>query len=133
MYERSALQSANIYTKAFIDATEWTRAQKLVNHLDPRIFWGDRSQCDGGPLPSEHKGGVQYDYWTANPWAIQRASDSKRASGKAVASAPLASLHDPLVEHSFFDDSCIHAADLSEDENSDTDPISADASQGDAF
>ena len=41
-YERSALQAADIYTKAFTVTAEWVRACKLINHLDPTRCWGGR-------------------------------------------------------------------------------------------
>jgi len=68
VYERSALQSGDIYTKGFTNAAEWTRAVKLINHLDPHLFWEGQSGSSKSIMPSEHKGGVVYDYWTSNPW-----------------------------------------------------------------
>ena len=107
MYERSALQSADIYTKAFTDAVEWTRAQKLVNHLDPKLFWGERPQGYAGPLPSEHKGGVRYDYWTSNPGHSQ--GDAPQAASRKGAAAMRADVNNDMVknlfnEHDYFDD-----------------------------
>ena len=63
--------SADIYTKAFNTTAEWTRNLKLINHLDPQLFWNGRNNCDEPPIPSEHKGGVKYDYWTTSPWHQQ--------------------------------------------------------------
>ena len=71
-YERSALQAADIYTKAFTMLAEWIRACKLINHLDPARFWGGRDSGaatnDKEWMSSEHKRGVGYDYWVSNPW-----------------------------------------------------------------
>ena len=72
-YQRSALQSADIYTKAFADTVDWVRAQKLVSHLDPKLFWDGCTDSSMSPTPSEHKGGVRYDYWTPNPLLCTRA------------------------------------------------------------
>ena len=38
-YERSALQAADIYTKAFNVPQEWDRALRLINVLHPARFW----------------------------------------------------------------------------------------------
>ena len=107
MYERSALQSADIYTKAFTDAVEWTRAQQLVNHLDPQLFWGERPQGGAGPLPSEHKGGVRYDYWTSNPWQPQGEAPQAGSSAAVAAmreASDIDSIWNTFDEHDFFDD-----------------------------
>ena len=65
-YESSALQAADIYTKAFTALNEWMRACKLINHLDPKAFWGGRGVDDATKyketMGSEHKGGVVFDY-----------------------------------------------------------------------
>ena len=37
-YERSALQAADIYTKAFRVPSEWDRVLRLINVLDPPRF-----------------------------------------------------------------------------------------------
>ena len=70
-YERSALMAADIYTKAFAGAPEWQTVMKLVNHLDPDLFWKGPGAGRKASMPSEHKGGVFYDYWTPNPWHAQ--------------------------------------------------------------
>jgi len=44
---------------------------KLVSHLDPDLFWKGQGAGRKAAMPSEHKGGVFYDYWTANPWHAQ--------------------------------------------------------------
>ena len=72
-YERSALMAADIYTKAFSGAPEWQTAMKLVNHLDPKLFWGGPGGGDKAVMPSTHKGGVSFNYWTPNPWQDQPA------------------------------------------------------------
>ena len=72
-YERSALMAADIYTKAFTGAPEWQTAMKLVNHLDPKFFWEGPNGGGKPVMPSEHKGGVFFDYWTPNPWHHQPA------------------------------------------------------------
>ena len=65
-YERSTLQAADIYTKAFTLTAEWICACKLINHLDPARFWGgrikDAATCGKDWMSSEH------DYWVWNPW-----------------------------------------------------------------
>jgi len=70
-YERSALMAADIYTKAFTGAPEWQCVMKLINHLDPSLFWS--GPCGGGKvhMPSEHRGGVKFSYFTPNPWHAQ--------------------------------------------------------------
>ena len=119
VYERSALQSADVYTKAFTDSVDWCRAQKLINHLDPKIFWGGRSQCGSGPLPQEHKGGVQYDYWTSCPWFAQPSAVETQCGSSHAASA-LPKLNDIIDDHDdefhdFFDDSIyMHLADYAD-------------------
>jgi len=70
IYERSALQSGDIYTKGFTNAADWERAVKLINHLDPVLFWQGQDGSSKSLMPSEHKGGVKYDYWTSNPWCV---------------------------------------------------------------
>ena len=56
-YERSALMSADVYTKAFSCQAEWVRNMKLTNHLDPSTFWGGRTKCHEHPMATEHRGG----------------------------------------------------------------------------
>ena len=69
-YERSALQAADIYTKAFSVPSEWDHATRLINVLDPSRFWSnnptkvDAKFCMG----TVHKGGVEFGYRTSNPW-----------------------------------------------------------------
>ena len=70
-YERSALMAADIYTKAFTGAPEWQTACKLINHLDPALFWGGPRGGGKALMPCVHKGGVEYGYWTPNPWHNQ--------------------------------------------------------------
>ena len=70
--ERSALMAADIYTKAFSGAPEWQAVMKLVNHLDPKLFWSGPGGGGGKVLmPSRHKGDVEFTYWTPNPWHSQ--------------------------------------------------------------
>ena len=68
-YERSALQAADIYTKAFPVPAEWDRVLRLINVIDPTRFW-DRAQPSNPKccMPSVHKGGVEFAYTTSNPW-----------------------------------------------------------------
>ena len=72
-YERSALMAADIYTKAFTGAPEWQAACKLINHLDPKLFWSGPGGGRRPVMPEEHKGGVKLSYWTPNPWHDQPA------------------------------------------------------------
>ena len=69
---RSALQAADIYTKACTILSEWIRTCKIINHLDPARFWGGRDSGaatnDKEWMSSEHKGGVALDYSVSNPW-----------------------------------------------------------------
>ena len=119
VYERTALQSADVYTKASTDSVGWTRAQKLVNHLQPDLFCDGKPQFGAGPLPEEHKGGVRYDYWTANPWHAQELAP-RQSHGAAAASAKL-DLHlhayngDCSYEDECFDDT-VHFYDMSVEE-----------------
>ena len=122
VYERTALQSADIYTKAFSDSADWTRALKLVNHLEPDKFWGGRPDSGGGPFPRDHKGGVQYDYWTASPWASQGAAAQQHGSNTA-ATAMLTTgtlQHNTVIDthenHEYFDDT-VHLYELTTKEN----------------
>ena len=57
-YQRSALMSADIYTKAFPNAPEWQLATKLISHLDPELFWGGRRVSKAHVTPVKHKGGL---------------------------------------------------------------------------
>ena len=70
-YERSALMAADIYTKAFSGAPEWQCVLKLVNHLDPNLFWSGPGGSGKVHMPSEHRGGVKFSYFTPNPWHAQ--------------------------------------------------------------
>ena len=60
--------SADIYTKAFPLPPAWQLAMRLINHLDPDLFWGGRRMSKSLAMPSEHKGGLEFDYWVSNPW-----------------------------------------------------------------
>ena len=51
---------------------------KLVNHLDPDLFWGGPKDDAKTDLPKEHKGGVSFDYWTSNPWFANAPRDAAR-------------------------------------------------------
>ena len=68
MYQRSALMSADIYTKAFALPPAWQLATRLINHIDPDLFWGGRRMSKSLHMPTEHKGGLVFDYWVSNPW-----------------------------------------------------------------
>ena len=85
-YERSALMAADIYTKAFNGAPEWQCVMKLVNHLDPGLFWAGPAGGGKVHMPSEHKGGVKFSYFTPNPWAAQ--PDDRGIASIGPASAP---------------------------------------------
>ena len=91
-YERSALQAADIYTKAFTALNEWIRACKLINHLDPKAFWDKRGGGHAADyaktMGSEHKGGVVFDYWVSNPW-YGRESLADQVTGSKL-TAPMA-------------------------------------------
>ena len=63
--------AADIYTKAFAGAPEWQTVCKLINHVVPSIFWSGVDPGRKVLMPSQHKGGVQYTYWTPNPWHDQ--------------------------------------------------------------
>ena len=82
-YERSALMAADIYTKAFNDAPAWQCVMKLVNHLDPALFWAGPAGGGKVHMPSEHKGGVKFSYFTPNPWAAQPDDRGLAATGPA--------------------------------------------------
>ena len=70
MFERSALMAADIYTKHFTGRPEWELACKLICHLRPADFWAGRA-AGRSCMASEHKGGLVFDYWASNPWALQ--------------------------------------------------------------
>ena len=70
-YERSALEAGDIYTKAFSDTAGWWLATRMINHLYPEVFWAGRAKGVKTPMPTEHKGGLHFDYWTSNPWMAQ--------------------------------------------------------------
>jgi len=67
-YERSALQAADVYTKAFTVPAEWDKACRLINHLEPDRFWEDSGELIPGRMGVEHKGGVVFGYHNSNPW-----------------------------------------------------------------
>ena len=107
-YERSALQAADIYTKAFVSSAEWTRNMKLINHIDPKLFWQGRSAGTPCDMLTEHKGGVVFDYWTHNPWFEQpTATHSTPSAISAALVSPLThttrNTHE-YDEHAHFDD-----------------------------
>ena len=81
-YERSALQAADIYMKAFAILAEWIRACKFINHLDPSMFWGGRgvgdARKDKDLMGSEHKGRVVFDYWYRTHGTAELQSSSLR-------------------------------------------------------
>ena len=91
LYERSALQAADIYTKAFVVPAEWDKACRLINHLEPQRFWDDTGEIVAGRMGIEHKGGVVFGYHTSNPWLGR---DSLRipdiSEGKAAPAVPAA-------------------------------------------
>ena len=55
-YERSALQAADIYTKACTVPAEWDKATRLINVLNPASVWHDRGDAASGNMGSHHKG-----------------------------------------------------------------------------
>ena len=89
-YKHSELQVADIYTKAFSVPAEWDRVLRLVNVLDPRRFW-DRVQPSNLQccMPSSHKGGVEFEYCTSNPWHGRGPRNlPRRPAETALAAAP---------------------------------------------
>ena len=100
MYERSVLQAADIYTKAFTSLAEWVRNLRLINHLDPKLFWSGRSDGARSEMLTEHKGGVVFDYWTHNPWYEQP------VVGPTSAAAPATNVtcHPTYDDNRHFDD-----------------------------
>ena len=78
--------AADIYTKAFNGAPEWQAVMKLVNHLDPGLFWAGPAGGGKVHMPSEHKGGVKLPYFTPNPWAAQ--PDDRGLASAGSASVP---------------------------------------------
>ena len=116
IYERSALQSADIYTKAFGDASEWTRVQRLINHLNPTLVCSGQVSCKAMPFSEEHKGGIHYSYWTSCPWLSQAngATDSTKHAASAMQSSrspqsTTCSTQSPDdLEHGYFDDSSLY-------------------------
>ena len=84
-YERSALEAADVYTKHFTNGAEWEHVCKLINHLQPAMFWAGRSGTLRPQMGCEHKGGVKFDYWTSNPWAAQDADRGIAAYVNGVA------------------------------------------------
>ena len=90
-YERSALQAADIYTKAFTVPAEWDRACRLINVLHPSRFWQpdvSSRKVHEGEMGDTHKGDVKFSYWTSNPW-LNRTSKSipKPADGSGALTA----------------------------------------------
>ena len=85
-YERSALQAADIFTKAFTVPAEWDKACRLINVLDPKRFWEGPRVPVSGEMSDEHKGGVIFAYWHSNPWLnrITREIPKPTASEAAV-------------------------------------------------
>ena len=99
-YERSALQSGDIFTKGFTALPDWLRATKLINHLDPILFWEGQQRKMISALPNTHKGGVNYDYWSSNPWLTNQLDDSSQAERYRVAKLADDSVdpnHDPRL------------------------------------
>jgi hypothetical protein len=72
--------SADIYTKGFAEAAAWQLATRLINHLDPDLFWGGRRMSKALVMPTEHKGGVTFDYWVSNPWLNHTIRPTKPAA-----------------------------------------------------
>ena len=66
-------------------------------------------------MPSEHKGGVRFDYWTSNPWFANRKEDSIQVDPFKAAPATL--MEDPASEtdgqgiHGMIDDDFFAEAD----------------------
>jgi len=52
-------------------APGWQCVLKLINHLDTALLGGGPSGGGKVHMPSEHKGGVKFSYWTPNPWHAQ--------------------------------------------------------------
>ena len=75
--------AADIYTKAFNDASAWQCVMKLVNHLDPALFWAGPGGGGKVHMPSEHKGGVKFSYFTPNPWHAQPDDRGLATAGSA--------------------------------------------------
>ena len=102
-YERSALQAADIYTKAFMILTEWICACKLINHLDPAKCWGGRNSGaaanDKEWMSSEHKGGVVFDYWVSNPWHGRDSLKLSTANATPEATTPVATATRKVDSH----------------------------------
>ena len=75
-------QTADIYTEGFIVLAVRDRLLRLANHLDAQRFWGGHVSYKprSGQLRSERKAGVQFTYWTANPW---QGRESLQISGPA--------------------------------------------------
>ena len=112
-YERSALQAADICTKAFSVPAEWDRAARLINVLDPARFWdgakpGDASHC----MPSVHKGEVEFAYSTSNPWHGRGPRNIPRPTAEVEAHAATpARPYTPVDNHvPWVTPPCSHAA-----------------------
>ena len=98
-YERSALQAADIYTKAFSVPQEWDRALRLINVLNPARFWDGKyahSRCHMG---SQHKGGVEFGYRTPNPWHGRVSQTIPRADTTSTIAAPCVSHDLRIAQH----------------------------------
>ena len=86
-YERSALQAADIYTKAFTVPAEWDKATRLINILDPDRFWHDDRGGTAGDrlhMGTVHKGGVEFSYQENNPWHGRESKDIPKLSAEAA-------------------------------------------------
>ena len=86
-YERSALQAADIFTKAFTAPAEWDKACRLINVIDPARFWGKPRAPESGEMGEEHKGGIICSYWTSNPWLNRVTRDIPEVPAADVAAA----------------------------------------------
>ena len=82
-YQRSALMSADIYTKGFAEAAAWQLATRLINHLDPDLFWGGRRMSKALVMPTEHEGGLTFDFWVSSPWLNHTIRPKPAAPGLA--------------------------------------------------
>ena len=93
-YERSALQAADIYTKAFVVPAEWDKACRLINVLCPKRFWEPGSvKAAPGHMGSSHKGGVEFSYSTSNPWLGRESQSIPKPPAEVSAASALVSRH----------------------------------------